>query len=473
MKRFELTVALLLIPLDFLMILCAALTAYFLRFEGIVTKYRPVIFELDFGVYLQSVIPLILIWLLIFAASGLYNIRGPRRILSEVKKIIAASFLGFAAVTILIFLRGELFNSRFIVLAGTGLAILFVVVARIIVRLLKFLFYKKGIGVRRVILVGSDKNTVTIKRVLNKSTRSGLTIVQHLHQVTPDNLEKLKAELPNTHADLILQADVTLNRADSELLIDFARDNHIQFAYVADLFDTKVANTEVQTIADMPVVEIKQTPLEGWGRIIKRLFDIIAGTILFILALPVMFIIALLIKLESRGPVIYKNQRVGKNGRLFPTYKFRRLKAEYCTGPGYDNTGKAEALEKELIEKQSHREGPLYKITDDPRNTRIGAFLEKSSLDELPQFLNVILGNMSLVGPRPHQPKEVELYKPAQKRVLAMKPGITGLAQISGRSDLDFDEEARLDTFYMENWTLRTDIAVLLKTPFAVLRKHK
>lgn len=473
MKRFELLVGLLLIPLDFFMLLSAAATAYFLRFEGIVLKYRPAIFELEFSNYLQISLPLILLWVLFFALSGLYSIGHPRKILTEVKKIIIASLLGFAAITILIFLRGELFNSRFIVLAGTGLAILYVIIARSIVRLIKFRFYKRQIGVRRLIVVGDDKHTQSVIKTIKSNYRHGLMVTKRLQKVTKTSLSQLAKSLSTIHADGILMASVNATRAETELVLDFARDHHLQFAYVADLFNTKVSNTEINAVGDLPIVEIKQTPLDGWGRIEKRVFDLFIGSILLLLASPFMIVIAVLVKLTSKGPILYKNQRVGKGGRLFFLYKFRRFKQEYNTGPGYDQKGKAEAYEQELVQKQSERRGPIYKVLNDPRNTPIGAFLEKWSLDELPQFFNVLKGEISLVGPRPHQPREVEGYEREHKRIFVAKPGLTGLAQISGRSDLDYEDEARLDVFYIENWSLRADIAILLKTPFAVLKRHK
>ena len=473
MKRFELLIAVLLVPLDYLMIVGAALAAYFLRSEAIVTKYRPVIFDLEFTSYLPAVLLIALIWIIIFALSGLYHIRHPRKIITEVKKIVGASFLGFAAITILIFIRGELFNSRFIVLAGTILAIFFIIGARIIVRLIKFHFYKKGIGVRRVILVGNDKHTIRVLRSFKKNYRHGYKVVKRLYDVTSEDLKKLKSQMDALQPDLIVQSDLNLSRKESERLLDFARESHIHFAYVADLFNTKAANTEVSTVGDIPLIEINETPLSGWGRIQKRLFDIIIGTLLLIIASPLMLIIAIAIKLDSKGPIFYKSERVGKSGKSFFLYKFRRFKAKFNTGASYDKNGKASDLEEELIGKQSIRKGPIYKVLDDPRNTKVGRFIEKTSLDELPQFFNVIKGEISLVGPRPHQPREVAGYRKAHKRIFVSKPGVTGLAQISGRSDLDYDEEARLDIFYIENWSLRADIAILVKTPLAMLRKHK
>ncbi len=184
-----------------------------------------------------------------------------------------------------------------------------------------------------------------------------------------------------------------------------------------------------------------------------------------------MIITAILIKLESSGSIIYKNERVSKNG-VFKTYKFRSMFLKYCVGDGYGDN-KALEFEEELIKKQNTKDGPVYKIGRDPRLTKIGRFIRRWSIDEFPQFFNVLFGNMSLVGPRPHQPREVIKYEKHHKKVLAIKPGITGLAQISGRSDLSFEEEVKLDTYYIENWSLLLDISIILRTPIAMIRTRK
>jgi len=253
-------------------------------------------------------------------------------------------------------------------------------------------------------------------------------------------------------------------------LINFAEEYHLIFKYSPDVFGAHTTNVNVETLAGIPMVEIKRTPLDGWGKVFKRLMDIFVSLIGLALVAPLMLVIAILIKLDSPGPVIYKNTRVSRYG-IFKTYKFRSMFVEYSTGEEYGGK-KAMAYERELIAKLSERQGPLYKVLRDPRRTRVGRWLERTSLDELPQLLNVLIGNMSLVGPRPHQPREVEKYERHHKKVLEIKPGLTGLAQISGRSDLDFEEEVRLDTFYIENWSLLLDLIIILKTPLAIIKRR-
>jgi len=221
----------------------------------------------------------------------------------------------------------------------------------------------------------------------------------------------------------------------------------------------------VETLLGIPLVEVKRTSLEGWGKIVKRAFDFIGSLVLLLfLAIP-MGLVAVLIKLNSRGPVFFSRrdngsplQRVGQYGKPFNYFKFRSM-VDKCDSWRYTKL-------KEL----NFRKGPLVKIKDDPRVTKVGRFIRRFSIDELPELFLVLIGRMSLVGPRPHLPEEVAQYKKEYKRLFLVKPGITGFAQISGRSDLDFDEEARLDMMYIENWSLLYDLIILLKTPWVVLK---
>jgi lipopolysaccharide/colanic/teichoic acid biosynthesis glycosyltransferase len=219
---------------------------------------------------------------------------------------------------------------------------------------------------------------------------------------------------------------------------------------------------------------LRHTPLDGWGRVAKKFFDLIFGVLVIVIASPIYLLTTLAILLETGRPIIYKNQRVGIRGKKFFTYKFRSMYQKDSTGPQFGEGG-IKALEKEeaLIKEKNTRVGPIYKIADDPRVTRVGRFIRRWSIDELPQFFNVLKGEMSIVGPRPHQPREVDQYESEYPTVFTLKPGITGLAQISGRSDLSFDEEMKLDIFYIEKWSIFLDLIIFLKTPFVILKKRK
>ena len=224
-------------------------------------------------------------------------------------------------------------------------------------------------------------------------------------------------------------------------------------------------------IFDKVFLEILHTNLDGWQVVLKRVFDILFALTFLIVFSWLYLLIAIFIKIDSKGSIFYLSERVGPNGKVFKVWKFRRLEEEFCTTE--DNTKSLE-LEAELIAKKNIRkDNVLYKIPDDPRSTKVGKFLEKTSLDELPQFINVLFGDMSLVGPRPHQPREVAKYQSHHYKVLNIQPGLTGLAQINGRSDLTFEDEVKYDIYYVENWNFWMDVWIILKTPFVLIfRKH-
>jgi exopolysaccharide biosynthesis polyprenyl glycosylphosphotransferase len=194
----------------------------------------------------------------------------------------------------------------------------------------------------------------------------------------------------------------------------------------------------------------------GWRSGAKRVFDLIASFVaLVLLAFPLAFL-AVLIKVDARGPVFYRQRRVGKNGRYFDVVKFRTM------------VPNAHALRQELV-ALNEADGPLFKIKNDPRITRVGRLLRKTSLDELPQLWNVLRGEMSLVGPRPALPEEAELWAPELRDRLRVQPGITGMWQVSGRSNTSFDEYSRLDLYYVDNWSLIADLSIMAKTLPSVL----
>lgn len=474
-KQAELFFTFIKIPIDYLTLLAAGLLAYFIRYKESVQEIRPVIFDLPLRQYFFLALTVAAIWLIFFAWAGLYSFQ-KRKITDELAKIILACSTGMTAVIIYMFFVRELFSSRFIVLFAWILSIILIILTRSIIRKIQNIALKNGWGGHNIVIVGNDKNTEEIVATFKKQPELGYKIVGRIKEFSEQDRDDLIALHEKIGIDEIIQADSSLSRRLSLLLADFCAEHNIIFKYAAGQFESRTTNVEVHMISGVPLVEIKRTKLDGWGKIIKRVIDFIASTILIILSSPLMLFIAILIWLEDSGPAIYKNERVTTRG-TFNVYKFRSMYTKYCIGTQfakYNSQQSALEFEKKLISERSERQGPVYKILADPRRTRVGRFLEKTSLDELPQLFNVWAGSMSLVGPRPHQPREVDKYKKEHKRVLDIKPGVTGLAQISGRSDLDFDEEVKLDTYYIENWSLKLDFWILLKTPWIVLtKKHQ
>lgn len=472
MKKAEYIFSFILVPLDFAMFVLAGISAYYLRFSDISTGIRPVIFNLTLSGFMPILLSISLAWTVVFAMAGLYRMRSTQSLVNEFYSVIQATSLGFVLIMASVFFSGELFNSRFIVLAGWIFAILYVTLARIMVRLLQRHLLKNGTGVHKVILVGDSRSTDILMAKFSSEKTIGFEVVKRLKDFSLESSQELREFMTGREVDEIIQADPNMSKSEIVRLYDFAYEFHLTFRYVADLLDAKVLKTDVSEIAGLPIVEVIKTPLEGWGRISKRAFDIVGSILLIILFSPILVLFAILVKIDSSGPVIYRNGRIGKGGKFFKLYKFRSMMDNLCV---YDENDSKQALayEKELIAKQNTKEGPLYKIGNDPRITRIGRFIRKYSIDELPQFFNVLKGEMSLVGPRPHQPREIAKYELSHKKVLTIKPGITGMAQVSGRSDLSFEEEVKLDTYYIENWSLIIDLSILLKTPLAVLKSRK
>lgn len=470
MKKIELLLGALLLPIDYLMLVAAGLTAYNIRFAETVTKIQPVLFAIPFERYLTIVIVTALGWIMIFAWAGLYSMRTTRRIVEEIRKVILACSTSVMVIIVLFFLQRDLFSSRFIIIVATFFAILYVSCARVGILLVERALFRRGIAVRNIVLVGSGQITQSIAREIEHRSSLGLHVKLRCDTFSHDAKEKILNYHRHGYIDELIQTDPNLPKSASEAIYEFCDEHHIVFRYAAALFDTQSSNIAIQPIAGIPIVEIRKTSLDGWGRIVKRLFDIMGSLVLIIITSPLMITTALIIYFSSGRPIFFARRddrsllkRVGQYGKPFLYFKFRTMK------PGTDSM----RYDPNLQERNVRAGSPLVKIVNDPRITRVGKWLRKFSLDEFPEFFLVFKGDMSLVGPRPHLPEEVERYAAHHKRVLRVKPGITGLAQISGRSDLPFEDEVRLDTFYIEHWALWLDLIILLKTPFVVFSRSE
>lgn len=458
MKRSELFFTAALVPLDFLMLVLAAVSAYFLRFTSYFVDIREVKFDMPFAQFIVFVVVIAVAWLLIFAILGLYDVKRKRRFVDDLYLVFVSVSTGMAAIFAYLFFSQELFGSRFIVLVVWFFSIVYVVIARQFAKIFQKWLYRFNIGVHRVVLVGLNPISQSIVKYLTEKKYSGYKVVARIKSFDETVEGTLERISKRQGIDEIIQIDPKLSKGQVLSLIDFADERKIDFKYAPDLFGTQATNIDVETFYGVPIVYLRRTPLDGWGRIIKRIIDFILALFLLIILSPIFFLISLIIKIDSRGPVFVKLKRVKKDGEFY-IFKFRSM------------VKNAHKMKKELL-KYSERKGPLFKMKDDPRITRIGKILRKTRIDEWPQLMNVICNEMSLIGPRPHEPQEVEKYTKHQMRVLEIKPGMTGMAQVSGASDLSFNEEVRLDTYYIEDWSLLLDLQIFLKTIIIVLTMH-
>jgi len=457
MKKFDLIFSAFLVPFDYLMLVLAGIFTYYLRFSALV-ELRPVIYEIPFGQYFISILIIFLFWLIIFALTGLYDISEKRHFSKEISKIFLGCSVGIMLIVLFIFFNREYFSSRFIILAGWIMTIFFVSLGRVFIHYLQLRYYRKGKGLEPILIFGSGRTAEKIYNSFKEKTVIGYQVLDWVK-----NIEELKEKWSSRAREIseIINAEPGIEREKALELIEFCNEHQIVFKYIADIFDSLSSNVKTETIAGIPVVVIKKTSLDGWGKILKRIFDLFFSFIGLIVLSPFFFVLGIIIKLDSQGLVLVKLKRVGVRGKIFNLYKFRSMVKD------------AHKMKKELLKNNERKDGPLFKMENDPRITCFGHFLRKTSIDELPQLINVLKGEMSLVGPRPHEPEEVAHYQKHHKQLLTIKPGITGLAQISGRSKLSFKEESKLDIYYIENWSLGFDWQIIIKTiPVILIGKN-
>lgn len=455
MKKSRLLLATLALPLDYLMLVLAGMLAYQVRFVAALQEIRPVIFVLPFTSYVQVLAAVALVWLALFALAGLYSLNHYLKFSQEVGKLFLASTAGLALIVLVFFFNPAFFSSRFIVLAGWLFGFGLTLAGRLFLRWCRTSLYRRGVGVSHVLLIGDDAASGALEQLFRQSPGLGFRVTRRLSSQDTGRLADYSAGI-----DEVILGDPQVSREVSLKVLEFTLSHHLGFKYAADMFEAQSHNVVVHTLAGLPLIEIKRTPLDGWGRILKRGFDIAVALLGLIILSPVFAILAWLVYVDSGRPIFVGLRRVGEAGEEFALYKFRSM------------VRNARELKVGLSAFNERSDGPLFKMTNDPRVTRVGRFLRRSSLDELPQLWNVIRGQMSLVGPRPHEPEEVLQYQMHHRKLLNIKPGITGLAQTSGRSHLPFEDEVKLDTFYVENWSLGTDVVILIKTLVVVWQRE-
>ncbi|TSC77017.1 MAG: Exopolysaccharide biosynthesis polyprenyl glycosylphosphotransferase [Parcubacteria group bacterium Gr01-1014_31] len=465
MKRSELFFSAAAVPLDYLALLAATAVAYQIRFLPQVRVIRPVIFSLPLGAYLPWAALASAAGILVFAIAGLYRITPNRRLFDELAKIALGCSTCLAGVMAVMFFTRYLFDSRFILLGAWVLSVLFVFLVRVAIRSLQRVLYQWGIGVHRLVLIGGNGVAADLRREFTRRPTLGYRIVAQFPDFAPSVAQEITGLAREDKIDEVVQAGPNLNQQQTLELLALTQEHHLDYTYTADLLGTKVANFQVIIQAGVPMVEVKRTPLDGWGKIWKRGFDIIVAAALIVLLLPLMAVIAVAVVLDSGLPALFSYDRVGERGRRFRFIKFRSM-VHNAHQLRYDPAFAAQ--------QKNLREGtPMIKFANDPRVTRVGRLIRRWSMDELPQLFLVLRGTMSLVGPRPHELEEVARYSRVQRQLLDVRPGITGLAQVSGRWPLDFGEEVKLDSYYIQNWSPWLDLQTLLKTPWAIVRRRR
>ncbi len=408
-------------------------------------------------------------WAMAAFSLGLYRLSIRRSDWEKIRIVFECSillglFLGFLSFAL------KLDISRPLIALFVLSQALLLSVARLAVTLRWRYFSHPASSQRNILVVGTGSKARDMGRLISRYSDWGLRILgyvesnSHPSSVNPTDTLGRISDIPQILEDNVVDEIIFVGSEPGDLqgleeVLAVCKEQGVRTRVAADFFPAKVSKVSMEFLENVPLITFSATPDHALSLMIKRSMDVMLSVLLLILVMPAMAVIALLIKLTSPGPVIYKQTRCGLFGRKFVLYKFRSMRQ-----------GAEDVLWE--IKHLNEMDGPVFKMRNDPRVTPLGRILRKSSIDEWPQFWNVLKGDMSLVGPRAPLPDEVREYTRWQRRRLSVKPGITCLWQVSGRNEIDFHEWMKLDLFYIDNWSLLLDLKILLRTfPVVLLGK--
>lgn len=465
--------SLLLIISDFLVLLAVFTAAYVFRVQ---MDNRPLVAEVYAVDYLLTMLTILPFWIIIFAFIGLYNAAIYNRRLLEWSRIAVGCFIGVLLIIGWEYVTQQaVFPARLVVVYAFIGSFVLILFERELLRFIRSMMYRFGYGISRVLIIGNSESTKDIAETLANTAQSGYQViavagpkrlvpvesgVMHFSSVDTalDKVDELRI-------NNIIQTDLYDSEARNQRILAAAQSRHIQYNFIPGEPEFYAGKNTVDVFLGYPMITVHQTPLTGWGAIVKRVFDTILSLILVIVLSPVYLLLIILQKIFNPGPVFYISKRLSRFSDPIDLIKFRSMGSKY---------GKRDAAEEfrsmgreDLAEEyEKHR-----KVAYDPRITRFGKFLRATSLDELPQLFNVLRGDLSLVGPRPILPQEVKFGRSRSALLHSVRSGVTGLWQVSGRSNLSFDERIDLELYYARNWSFWLDIKILFKTIGVVVRK--
>lgn len=465
--------SLVLILVDIFVLFAAFTLAYVIRVQY---DNRPLISPVYALDYFQAFLIIVPIWVLIFAVLGLYSASTYNRRLVEWGKIALGAFLGILVVIGWEYVSGQhIFPARLVAVYSLFGTFLLLVFEREVLRFIRGLLFRFGRGINRVLVIGNSSATRDIADNLSFTHKSGYQIVAiagPARLIPPglevehfSSVESALKKLKDLRITTIIQTDLYENSERNQRILGAAQTNHISYSFIPGEPEFYTGKNTVDVFLGYPMISVSQTPLTGWGAIAKIIFDTIISLMLIVLLSPILLVLFILQKIFNPGPAFYISNRLSQFSRPVRLIKFRSMRPQFGgkdAAEEFMEMGRPDLAEEY---KQHH------KVSHDPRVTKFGQFLRDTSLDELPQLLNVFKGDLSLVGPRPILPQEAK-FSPAKTALLhSVKSGVTGLWQVSGRSNLSFDERIELELFYAQNWSFWLDIKILFKTVAVVFRK--
>ncbi len=407
----------------------------------------------------------LLVTILLFARSGLYGSRGERpgmtRIVSSLFQVAVVAFV-FAIAS-----NSNQFSSYYIFYGSLFFAVIYISLGRLSYEKFAGLLLRLAGYQRRAVLVGSGQHIEAVGHALRDAVQSTVRVVGFISLTPrPNNglvslgtLDELASVIDRHRIDEVIIADPDFPQQQAVELVDVCHNHGVRVRIAPSTMELLVHRAEFVPGEAVPLFELKPPVFEGFDFVVKRTFDISVASLLLLMLSPLLAAAALAVRLSSRGPVVYRSMRPGIGGQPFACLKFRTM---------YRDADQQQAD----LESLNEASGALFKMRDDPRMTPVGRWLRKYSIDELPQLFNVLRGEMSLVGPRPLPERDFQKLEEWHKKRYLVTPGITGLWQVSGRSELDFDDLVRLDFLYLERWSVFLDLSILVKTVPAVFMRR-
>ncbi len=462
-----------LIAADFFILVLAFSLAYILRVQYDPRPLVATVYAEDFFVSALVLAPM---WQIVFGFLGLYGGQVYNKRLKEIGRLFVGALIGILVIIGYSFVIDRpVFPARLVAVYSFVGAFIFLVIGREMMRQVRTLLFRAGRGINRVMIIGNSPTTVDIAKHLGNTKQSGFAVVALAcpKKLVPSsfsgmhfsNAERALATVKQLHIDTIIQTELYDSAERNQKILGCAQKNHIQYSFIPGEAEFYSGKNTIDVFLGYPIINVHQTPLIGWGEVVKRVFDIVATSIGLLVLSPVLLLLVLLQKLLNPGPIFYISKRLSRYSEPIGLLKFRSMGAKYGSKDAAEEF-RDMGREDLAVEYETHR-----KVANDPRITAFGKFLRVTSLDELPQFINVLKGDLSIVGPRPILPQELPLYKGRGALLHSVKSGVTGLWQVSGRSSLSFEKRVELELYYAQNWSFWLDIKIIFKTFGALFKR--
>ncbi|MHB8619468.1 MAG: sugar transferase [Chloroflexota bacterium] len=452
---------------DLLLVNLAFMLAYWMRYPLGFPSQVPEFNYVPLQGFLPAQLTLTVLMAAILPYTGLYRRNRATAWPAQVVAIFNGTTVAVGLLIVLTYLSRQFAESRLLYISAWAFIVVLLAICKAVYGSIRSGLYRRGQGTENLVVVGASDMGKMMMQHIAAQPALGYRLLGFLDDLPHPNgrfgrfaqLGRIDQLASVVDARDIAEVIIALPSSAHDKIweiVSRCREKNVRFRLVPDVFEMSLSRVDMDEIAGIPLIGFRDGTIAGWNYVVKRLIDLAVAGLVTIVTLPLWLIVPLAIKLDSRGPVLYRQTRIGKDGRPFTCFKFRSMRE------GAED-------EWQRLRALNETEGPILKIRNDPRLTSVGRVLRRTSIDELPQFLNVLRGDMMVVGPRPPLPAEVLQYESWHHKRLSVPGGLTGLWQVSGRSHLNFDEMVMMDIYYIENWSLGLDFRIMLRTIPAIL----